>query len=104
MMDKAIRMNISDSVERLVFLNDQMSAARQYANFTIIGKADTHVLLKDMYVFDEIRSIYGITEMTILDKRNEDIPAVHYSMNVKGLQFTYIAMKGDDGYDLYKQS
>lgn len=104
MMDKAIRMNISDSVERLVFLNDQMSAARQYASFTILGEADTHILLKDMDVFDEIRSIYGITEMTILDKRKEDIPAVHYSINVKGLQFTYIAMKGDDGYDLYEQS
>lgn len=97
-MTGAMRLNIEDSVERLVFLNDQMKAARQYAAFTVLGEADTHVLLHDWNVFQEIRSIYGITEMEITDKRNEEDPAVRYEIDVKGLKFTYIAMKGDEGY------
>lgn len=97
-MTDAMRLNIEDSVERLVFLNNQMSAARQFAAFQVLGEADTHILLHDWAVFQEIRSIYGVTEMEIIDKRNEDPSGIRYTFYVKGLKFAYIALKGDDGY------
>ena len=97
-MTQAQRLNIEDSVERLVYINDQMKAARQFAAFQVLGEADTHVLLSDWAVFQEIRSIYGVTDMEIQDKRNDEIPSMRYTIDVKGLNFSYIALKGDDGY------
>ena len=97
-MTNAMRLNIEDSVERLVYINDQMKAARQFAAFQVLGEADTHVLLSDWEVFQEIRSIYGVTEMEIIDKRKEEPSGMGYSFYVKGLKFSYVAMKGEDGY------
>lgn len=96
-MTEAMRLNIEDSVERMVFLNNQMKGAQNFAPFKLLPRGYS-ILINDWDAFQEIRSIYGLTEMEIQDSRNDDIPHMRYTIDVKGLNFTYIAMKGDGGY------
>lgn len=96
-MTEAMRLNIEDSVERMVFLNNQMKGAQNFAPFKLLPRGYS-VLIDDWDAFQEIRSIYGLTDMEIQDKRNDEIPSMRYTIDVKGLNFSYIALKGDDGY------
>lgn len=100
-MTEAMRMNISDSIDRLNFLLDQLEGAKKYSVLNIKNSTEVYYIrIEDWEVFNEIRSIYGLTSMEIIDKRHTDEAFICYDISVKNLMIRYIAMKGDEGYEI----
>lgn len=91
---------LHEYLDGLLYLAMRMKKINDMAPIKIVYPDPIRIQVREYSVFKEIEKEYK-TRAQIKDKRKTD-PAVYYKIDIGGIEIWYIALKGDEGYDLEK--
>lgn len=96
-MTEVMRLNIKDSIERVMFLHTQLRAALDYSpvNF-VVGYTGEHIQVYGNDSFEQIREAYEVSELAVKVEYFQG--GMHKRFPIDGFTICVVLEKGDEGY------
>ena len=97
-MTDAMRLNVKDSIERVMFLHKQLKAAFEFSPLDYVeGFTGTQIQIYDNESFENIREAYEISELAVKVEYWES-GTMHKSFKLDGFIICVVIDKDEDGY------
>lgn len=98
-MTEAMRLNIQDSVERVMFLQKQIIAAMEASSVEFVeGLIGCSIQMFTNESFENVREAYEVSELAVKTKYYQEINSLHKSFPLNGFEISVVLDEGEDGY------
>lgn len=98
-MTEAMRLNIKDSVERVMFLHKQMKGAMEYASVEFVeGLLGRTIQLYSNKSFEDVREAYEVSELAVKTEYYKGRNSLHKCFMLDGFEISVVLDEHDDGY------
>lgn len=99
MMTEVMRMNIQDSIERVMFLHTQLKATMDYSTLNYVeGQTGYSIQLYDNESFENVREAYEVSELAVKTNYYPDGNSLNKRFKLNGFEICVVLNEGEEGF------